>query len=248
MGLLHKDTFVCIDFETTGLDPKNDRIIEAALAVFTFDKIQNSFESLIDPERPIPEESIKIHHIDQSMVEGKPKIQDVLPKIVSLMEDHIVIGHGIGFDLEALLTACEKYHPSLVKKPKSIDTLRMARLYGESPINSLEKLREHFQIPYEGAHRAMSDVLVNIEVFKKLAQPYKTTEEIQKILRKPIKLRRMPLGKHKGRNFSEIPLQYLLWAAKKDFDEDLLFSIRSEIRSRKTQNSFHQASNPFSAL
>ena len=124
----------------------------------------------------------------------------------------------------------------------------MARIYGESPTNSLEKLREHFHIQLEGAHRAMNDVIVNIEVFKKLAKSYKKTEDILKALSKPIKLAKMPLGKHKGRKFSELPLEYLRWAAKKDFDQDLLFSIRSEIRLRKTQLSFHQAANPFSSL
>ena len=53
-----------------------------------------------------------------------------------------------------------------IEKQPFIDTLRMARLYGESPINSLERLRQHFNIAAEGAHRAMSDVIVNIEVFK----------------------------------------------------------------------------------
>ncbi len=249
MGLLHKDTFVCMDLETTGLDPKNDAIIEVAIAVFTFDGIIDTFESLIDPGRAIPEESTKIHNIDQSMVKGMPKIKEVLPQALELLKGHVIVGHGIPFDIEAVLSACEKNGivPPF-SRPEYIDTLRLARLYGESPINSLEKLREHFQIQFEGAHRAMNDVVVNIEVFKKLAKPYKTTEQIQKILQKPIKLARMPLGKHKGRPFAEIPLEYLKWAVKKDFDEDLLFSIRTELKARRKNLSFYQASNPFSSL
>ncbi|MEL7431937.1 MAG: DUF3820 family protein [Chlamydiota bacterium] len=249
MGLLHKDTFVCLDLETTGLDPKKDQIIEVALTLFTFDQTVDSFETLIDPERVIPEESIKIHKIQQEMVAGKPKIQEVLPKVLKMMKDYVIVGHGIDFDITALHEAAKKHHIPLPNpNPSRIDTLRMARLYGESPINSLEKLREHFQIQFEGAHRAMSDVIVNIEVFKHLAKPYKTTEQIQTILRKPIKLQRMPLGKHKGRRFSEVPLEYLLWAVKKDFDEDLMFSIRSELRLRKQGGSFAQSTNPFSSL
>jgi DNA polymerase-3 subunit epsilon len=58
----------------------------------------------------------------------------------------------------------------------------------------------------------------------------------------------MPLGKHKGRPFSEIPHEYLQWAANKDFDQDLTFSIRSELKKRKSGNLFKQASNPFSEL
>jgi DNA polymerase-3 subunit epsilon len=124
----------------------------------------------------------------------------------------------------------------------------MARLYGESPVNSLEKLREHFNIAAEGAHRAMNDVVVNIEVFKFLSSKFKTTEQLVERLKKPILLKKMPLGKHKGRPFGEIPIEYLLWAANKDFDQDLLFSIKSELKKRKTGNQFRQASNPFSSL
>jgi len=131
---------------------------------------------------------------------------------------------------------------------QSIDTLRVARLYGESPINSLDRLRQHFNIEAQGAHRAMSDVMVNIEVFKALTKGYKTTEELMTVLQKPIKLRAMPLGKHKGRKFNEIPIEYLLWAERKDFDQDLLYSIRCELRNRKKGGNYPSANSPFANL
>jgi DNA polymerase-3 subunit epsilon len=129
-----------------------------------------------------------------------------------------------------------------------LDTLRMARLYGESPINSLEGLRKHFNIPLEGAHRAMSDVIVNIEVFRYLARRYKSTKQLFDALSRPILMHTMPLGKHKGRPFKEIPLQYLQYMSYKDFDQDLLFSIRAELKRRKLGNQFGQASSPFANL
>jgi DNA polymerase-3 subunit epsilon len=183
------------------------------------------------------------------MVQGKPKIGEALPQILSLINAHPIVGHGIHFDLAILNQEAKRASIStdLLSNP-SVDTLRLARLYGESPINSLERLREHFNIPAEGAHRAMNDVIVNIEVFKRLSSRFRTLDEIHEILRKPIRLKLMPLGKHKGRKFDEIPIEYLLWAEKKDFDQDLLFSIRSEIRNRKKGGGFEQAGNPFSSL
>jgi DNA polymerase-3 subunit epsilon len=124
----------------------------------------------------------------------------------------------------------------------------MARLYGESPVNSLEQLRKHFNIPLEGAHRAMSDVIVNMAVFKQLAKRYRTTQQLFEALAKPILLKTMPLGKHKGRLLKDIPLQYLQWVAKKDFDQDLLYSIRSELKRRKKGDLFNQAASPFANL
>jgi DNA polymerase III subunit epsilon len=249
MGLLKTDTFICLDCETTGLDPKVDRIIEIAYVKFTLDTTLESFETLVDPNTPIPEVSMAIHHISQDMVRGKPTIDQILPVLLEKIRGHIIVGHGIKLDIEFIAEESIRNNiQSLVRQERTIDTLRLARLYGQSPTNSLERLRQHFNIEDEGAHRAMNDVVVNIEVFKYLAQNFKTTEEILKRLEKPILLKMMPLGKHKGRPFSEVPTEYLRWALTKDFDMDLTFSLKAELKKRKSGKSFHQFANPFSDL
>ena len=249
MGLIHQDTFICLDCESTGLDPSKDRLIEVAAARFTFEHIVQRFETLVDPECEIPKISQDIHNISHEMLKGKPKVGQILPELLKMVKGHIIVGHGISFDI-ALIAAEAKRNqiPNEIEKQPFIDTLRMARLYGESPINSLERLRQHFNIEAEGAHRAMSDVIVNIEVFKFLAKSYQTTEQLMKTLEKPIKLKTMPLGKHKGRKFDEIPVEYLQWAERKDFDQDLLYSIRLELRNRKKGTGFEQSGNPFANL
>lgn len=249
MGLMKNETFVCIDCEATGLDLDKDRIIEIAAVLFTIETDLEIYDSLVDPEMEIPEESIKIHHITQKMVVGQPKIKEVLPKVLSMIGKHIIVGHGVGFDIHLVHRDAKKngIHSSIDSNP-FFDTLRMARLYGESPQNSLQTLRRHFNIGDEGAHRALNDVIVNIEVFRRLAAKYKTVEELQKMLNRPIRLKKMPLGKHKGRDFKEIPLDYLKWAARKDFDQDLSYSIKSEISRRKKTIGFSTSANPFSNL
>ncbi|MBS0615115.1 MAG: DUF3820 family protein [Verrucomicrobia bacterium] len=249
MGELKNTTFVCLDCETTGLEPKTDRIIEIAAATFTFSDTLDLFETLVDPQCPIPESSIAIHHITPDMLEGKPKIHEVLPLLFTFVDNYIFVGHGIELDL-AFIRAESKRHqiPCPLERTSSIDTLRLARLYGESPTNSLERLRQHFNIEPEGAHRAMSDVTVNISVFKYLAQNFKTTEQIFERLKKPILLKTMPLGKYKGRPFNEIPQEYLEWAIRGDFDMDLRYSIHTELQKRRKGTQFSQASNPFANL
>lgn len=249
MGLINKDTFICLDLETTGLESDKDQIIEIAIARFTQEQLVESFETLIDPGCLISKASMAIHHITDEMVKGKPKIEEVLPYIFQFIGRHIIVGHGIAMDL-AFLMAAAKHHQisNTLSSHIFLDTLRLARLYGESPTNSLETLRKHFNIEAEGAHRAMNDVIVNIEVFKYLSTSFKTTEQLLERLKRPIPLKVMPLGKHKGRPFNEIPIEYLVWAANKDFDMDLLFSIRSEIKKRKSSPSFGQSANPFSNL
>lgn len=249
MRPLDQETFVCLDCETTGLDPDQDRIIEVAVAKFSFNEITERFETLVDPERLIPEASMAIHHITDEMVSGQPKICDVLPEVLKFIGNATIVGHGIFFDMQLVHNAAKRHdlESKIIYNPY-IDTLRLARLYGESPVNSLERLREHFNIPQEGAHRAMSDVLVNISVFKQLARRYKTKDQVFQLLSKPIQMKMMPLGKHKGRLLKDIPIEYLQWAVHKDFDQDLIFSLRQEIIRRKKGNGFSQAANPFGQL
>ncbi|MBA2727469.1 MAG: DUF3820 family protein, partial [Parachlamydiaceae bacterium] len=213
MGLLNKQTFICLDCEMTGLDLELDRIIEIAVVKFTFDEILEEYETLIDPECIIPQLTIDIHHITQEMVAGKPTIATVLPKLLEMIGKHIVVGHGVNFDLALIGKAADRAGiPHTLLSNRFFDTLRMARLYGESPTNSLEQLRKHFNIEEEGAHRAMSDVIVNMGVFKYLSKSYKTTDQLFEILSRPVLLKAMPLGKHKGRPMKEIPVEYLRWA------------------------------------
>ena len=246
MSLLSSTKFICLDCETTGLDPKHDAIIEVAVVAFSFDEMYESFETLIDPERPISADSLEIHHIESHMLVGKPKIGTLLPKIFSLIGNSIIIGHSIGFDLELLKHAAEK---TKVEYPLHhntiIDTLRLARLYGDSPNNSLQTLARHFNVTQDEAHRAMADVLTNIAVFKQLTKKFKTLEQLLSTLKSPIKMKYMPLGKYKGRLFEEIPDSYLQWASHMEFDQDLLFSIRSELNKRKKHHSFGKKTNPF---
>lgn len=246
---LEKQKFVCVDCETTGLDIKQDRIIEIAVIVFSFDAALEEYETLIDPECEISATSIEIHHINQEMVQGQPKIRDVLPHILKMIADHTIIGHGVKFDIDMIVEAAKRESiPCSIENNSSIDTLRLARLYGDSSSNALERLGVHFNVESDGAHRAMSDVKVNIEVFKHLTKKFKTTKQVFEALSKPILLKTMPLGKHKGRLFRDVPLQYLKWAVNKDFDQDLLYSIRYELKRRTKGNLFEQASNPFSNL
>lgn len=245
------DTFVCLDCETTGLDRENDHIIEIALVKFTFKEVLHQQQTLIDPRRLIPAESVAIHHISQDMIKGQPLVQDTLPQYLSQLDGAILVGHKIDFDIDMIANAAKTHLiPTTIQKIPSIDTLRLARLYGESETNSLEGLQNHFSFPKRVLHRAMEDVLLNIEIFKKLVDilGFDSGASIMKRLQKPIFMKKMPLGKHKGLPFKDVPLNYLKWASFQKFDNDLLFSIKTELKNRRKHPSFDQNSNPFQDL
>ncbi|GAB4234765.1 MAG: DUF3820 family protein [Chlamydiales bacterium] len=240
------ERFICIDCEATGLDTQTDQIVEVAVALFDMKKVHATFESLINPQCEIPETSIMIHHITQDMVAEKPTIDQVLENILSLIGKHIIVGHNVAYDIALIANAAAKLGVSTtINENRFIDTVRLARHYGDSPKNSLEMLRAHFNIPPEGAHRAMNDVIVNMEVFRRLSTFYKSTQHLFETLSKPVLLKTMPLGPHKGRPMREVPFNYLVWMLNKDFDQDLMYSVKTEINRRKKGDLFQQAGNPF---
>jgi DNA polymerase III subunit epsilon len=246
---LNETTFVCFDCESTGLDEINDQVIEIGVATFTLNGTIETYETLVHPGRTIPEKSTEIHHINDAMVKGKPRFKQVLPRVIELIGTYPIVGHGVNFDINLVSHGAQREGISCqIGKNITLDTLRLARHYGQCSVNSLEKLREHFNIPEEGAHRAMNDVIVNIQVFKHLIAKYKTLEQLTQILKKPIELKVIPLGKYKGRLVKEVPTDYLRWAAQIDFDLDLSFTIKQELKRRKKGLSFNQAANPFHNL
>lgn len=247
MKPLSEEIFVCLDCETTGLDVKEDRVIEVACVVFTQNGVIDSFESLVDPERVIPEDSIKIHNITNDMVQNKPTVDKVIPAILKMVGSYPIVGHGIKFDLDILNESAKRASiPYSIHQNTMVDTLRLARLYGESPTNALDMLRRHFNVEAQGAHRAMGDVLVNKDVFFHLVRKFKNLKEVLQSLENPIEMKNFPLGKHKGRPLKEIPVNYLVWASKQEFDRDLIFSIQKELKRRSRSNNFTQS--PFSTL
>ena len=74
--------YVVLDIETTGLHATKDRIIEiAAVKIGMDDKIIDEFHTMVDPGMRIPPDSIKVHNITDDMVQGAPKIGEVMPQL-----------------------------------------------------------------------------------------------------------------------------------------------------------------------
>ena len=151
MGNLKKDTFICLDVEATGLSTETDEIIELAIVKFTFDEIIDTFEALIDPKMPIPQEAIDVHHINNDMLVGKPPIEDILPEAFELIKNHIIVGHNIGYDLAMLMQAAKKRRiPCPIDVDRSIDTLRLAKTLCWITYKFIRSAKIAFQYPRRG--------------------------------------------------------------------------------------------------
>jgi DNA polymerase-3 subunit epsilon len=90
--------FVAFDLETTGLDPKKDRIAEIGAIKFDKHGIISRFSVLINPGIPMPPGAGAVNHITDAMLKDKPSLDTVLPDFLRFIKDTVVIAHNALFD------------------------------------------------------------------------------------------------------------------------------------------------------
>ncbi|MCB0851936.1 MAG: 3'-5' exonuclease, partial [Bacteroidetes bacterium] len=90
--------FTIIDVETTGGDPRKDRITEIAIYRYDGNEVIESFVSLVNPEMPIPDFITRITGIDNDMVREAPRFYEIARKVVEITEDSIFVAHNARFD------------------------------------------------------------------------------------------------------------------------------------------------------
>ena len=98
-------SFVVFDTETTGLYPWRDKIIEIGAVRFCNGRPVETFHSMVDPGRHIPEMVTQINHITDDMVAGAPEISEVLPAFEEFVGSDPLVGHNIDFDLQFIRSA-----------------------------------------------------------------------------------------------------------------------------------------------
>ncbi len=161
--MLHRLTCVIFDFETTGLHP-NERIVEIAAVRLEDWQPVSEFNTLINPQKPIPPASRNVHLIDDEMVQYAPTFNEIAPHFAHFIEDAVLVGHNIfKFDLKFLNSHMMEAFGSTPNN-WAIDTLPLSRALLNKPRNNLRSLAEHFSIPIL-AHHAMSDVYATSELW-----------------------------------------------------------------------------------
>jgi DNA polymerase-3 subunit alpha (Gram-positive type) len=149
-------SFVCLDFETTGLSGKTDRVTEIGAVKVQEGRVVQRFSTLVNPVRPIPPRVVALTGISNDMVEDHPGIHEILPIFLNFLGDLPLVAHNAKFD-------CKFLERDLAQMGRSIqnpvaDTLTLAKQVCPGlPSYKLSFLTEHFSIPLRDAHRAWCD-------------------------------------------------------------------------------------------
>lgn len=165
-------SFAVVDFETTGVNPSTDRIVQlAAIVVNGEGEIVDEFDTVVKPESPdnYTHGAEHIHGISESQVaEGMP-LSQALRKLWDISSGNVFTAHNARFDIGFLHAESERI--GLNERIDShIDTLSLARKIDAEKTrrHSLEALCEHYGIQREKAHDAKADATATAELLMHL--------------------------------------------------------------------------------
>ena len=157
LKLVNLSHFIAFDFETTGLDPVSDRIIEIAAIRFEDGEITDRFVTLVNPDQPISSMITRITGISNEMVRNKPQEGQIIDELLSFLGEDPLVAHNIRFDQSFLKSLCERFDKDEVSNPL-YDTLQLGRsLLFDQAVFNLSSLSEFFGLSAKGAHRAEKD-------------------------------------------------------------------------------------------
>ncbi|MEG0300562.1 exonuclease domain-containing protein, partial [Cetobacterium sp.] len=163
--LIDEETYIVFDLETLGLNAHQNEIIEIGAIKLQGRRIVDKYSQLINPGKKIPKKIQEITGITDSMVEGMPTIDEILPKFMEFVGDATLVAHNAPFDMGFLKRDVKK-HLGYDYNPAVIDTLQMARdLYPNQKGYGLKPMTKFLKVALENHHRAVDDSQATAAMF-----------------------------------------------------------------------------------
>lgn len=160
--------FTVVDLETTGLDPKKDKIIEIGAIQVNNGKITGTFHALVNPGRKLSDKVKELTGITDEELQKASPIEEVIKDFLQFADKECLLGHHILFDYSFLKRAA--VNSGLTFEREGIDTLKIARIFLQDlESRSLPALCRHFQIEH-APHRALDDVKATFALYEKFLE------------------------------------------------------------------------------
>lgn len=165
------DKFVIFDLETTGLDAYYNEIIE--IGAIRFNKTDyistgqvDTFQVFIKQDKPLPKEIISLTSITDEMLATGDSLEDGIEQFFNFAGDRKLIAYNAKFDMKFMRSAAKKVGYQLPKPFKVDCALELAReRLANVPNYKLKTLAEIFKADTTGAHRALQDCVMTLQVY-----------------------------------------------------------------------------------
>ncbi len=158
-----------VDVETTGTRAAgSDRIVEIAAVVVERGEVTRAFESLVNPECPIPSEVSRLTMITGGMVRSAPRFAQVAAEIAPYLEGRVFVAHNAGFDWRFLSAELERTMGQRLDGDRLCTVRMTAALLPSLRRRSLDAVANYFGIEIGARHRAGGDARATAAVLLRL--------------------------------------------------------------------------------
>ncbi|MGI9054340.1 MAG: 3'-5' exonuclease [Pyrinomonadaceae bacterium] len=163
--LLETD-FVVFDLETTGAKTPPCRITEIGAYKIKNGEIVEEFQTLVNPETPIPPFITGLTGISDRMVKGAPRFSDVAENFLEFIDDSVLVAHNAHFDMRFLNHEIGRIYESYRMGNPHLCTVHLSRKLLPDLVNHrLHTVAEHYAIYIKNRHRAADDALATANIF-----------------------------------------------------------------------------------
>ena len=170
--LLDETNYVVFDFETTGLQPAVNEIIEIGAVKIKNGEVSETYHELIKPTVKLPEIITKITNITDEMLENQKGIEEVLPSFLEFIDGTVLVAHNADFDYRFLREWVNKLYNKRFKMTY-IDTLSMSKSLLNLSGYALNKVVKALKLDNFNHHRADEDARITALVFLELLKKAK---------------------------------------------------------------------------
>jgi len=161
--------YCILDIESTGGSFGKEAIIEIALFRYDGDEVVDQLISLVHPHRDIQKFVSKITGITPKMLIRAPRFHEIAKRIIELTEGAILVGHNVEFDYRMLRQEFDRL--GYTYERKTLDTIQLAEnLIPGLASYGLDRICEELGIDRINKHRAESDALATLDLFKILQE------------------------------------------------------------------------------
>ena len=163
---LQEIDFVVLDIEATSGRALPTRIIELAAYRLRAAQIIGEFQTLVNPQVPLPRFIAALTGISDEMLTRAPLFSDIAYSWLDFAGDAVLVAHNSNFDLALLNREIARVFPGCRMRNAELCTVNLARrLIGHPDGHNLDALAEHFGLEITQRHRAASDALATSRIF-----------------------------------------------------------------------------------
>lgn len=167
------NSYISVDLETTGLNPKTDKIIEIGAVKVINGQVEGKYHSLVSPRQKLAERVTELTGINDDMLKAAPGIEACIVDFLEFSGEMPLLGHHIIFDYSFLKRAA--VNQSLAFERKGIDTLKLCRRFmPEDHKKNLEDACAFYGIKRTTVHRALEDAADTSRLYQILRERYGT--------------------------------------------------------------------------